>query len=192
MRDQAWFKLQFFCLLAHTFGKTLRGGKRRSNLFVVKRCADKVICPVVGLQDFVSGCKDLGVDLSYGYIFRIVTEDAPVLDQPMSYSMVYDRLRVYLRKLSVVKGETPHSFRAGFSAALAKSGLGSEVDQIMRHVDWFEEGSAEYYSRLPALVESNFVAKILATSVKDAGMIEEKYRECMQYDSLDSAFVESE
>lgn len=79
-----------------------------------------------------------------------------------------------------------------FSAALAKSGLGSEVDQIMRHVDWFEEGSAEYYSRLPALVESNFVAKILTTCVKDAGMIEEKYRECMQYDSLDSAFVESE
>lgn len=47
-------------------------------MFVVKRCANKVIYPVVGLQDFISGCKDLGVDLSYGYIFRIVTEDARV------------------------------------------------------------------------------------------------------------------
>lgn len=83
-------------------------------MFVVKRCANKVIYPVVGLQDFISGCKDLGVDLSYGYIFRIVTEDARVLDKPVSYSVVYDMLRVYLRKLGVDEGETPHSFRAVF------------------------------------------------------------------------------
>ncbi|XP_065932254.1 uncharacterized protein [Magallana gigas] len=216
LRDQAWFKLQFFAgdragdlanlvaqevkwlrdysgfVFNHTFGKTLRGGKRRSNMFVVKRCDDKVICPVVGIQDFVSGCKDLGVDLSCGYLFRVVTEDARVLDQPVSYSVVYDRLRVYLRKLGVDEGETPHSFQAGCAVALAMSGSVSEVGQIMRHVGWFGEGSAEYYSRLPALVESDFVAGRLATSVKDAGMMEEKYRECMQYDSLDSAFVESE
>lgn len=216
LRDQAWFKLQFFAgdragdlanlvaqevkwlrdysgfVFNHTFGKTLRGGKRRSNMFVVKRCDDKVICPVVGLQDFVSGCKDLGVDLSCGYLFRVVTEGARVLDQPVSYSVVYDRLRVYLRKLGADEGETPHSFRAGCAVTLAMSGSVSEVGQIMRHVGWFGEGSAEYYSRLPALVESDFVAGRLATSVKDAGMMEEKYRECMQYDSLDSAFVESE
>lgn len=216
LRDQAWFKLQFFAgdragdlanlvaqevkwlrdysgfVFNHTFGKTLRGGKRRSNMFVVKRCDDKVICPVVGLQDFVSGCKDLVVDLSCGYLFRVVTEDARVLDQPVSYSVVYDRVCVYLRKLGVDEGETPHSFRAGCAVALAMSGSVSEVGQIMRHVGWFGEGSAEYYSRLPALVESDFVAGRLATSVKDAGMVEEKYRECMQYDSLDLAFVESE
>lgn len=56
----------------------------------------------------------MGVDLSYGYIFRIVTEDARVLDKPVSYSVVYDMLRVYLRKLGVDEGETPHSFRAVF------------------------------------------------------------------------------
>lgn len=60
----------------HTFGKTLRGGKIRSNVFDIKRCDEKAICPVVGIQDFVSGCKDLGVDLSYGYLFRAVTEVA--------------------------------------------------------------------------------------------------------------------
>lgn len=70
-------------------------------MFVVKRCDDKAIFPVVGFQNFVSGCKDLGVDLSYGYLFRIVTEYARVLDQPVSYSVVYERLRVYLRKLGV-------------------------------------------------------------------------------------------
>lgn len=33
----------------HTFRKTLLGAKRRSNMSVVKRCAEEVICPVVGL-----------------------------------------------------------------------------------------------------------------------------------------------
>lgn len=57
-------------------------------MFVVKRCDYKDICPVVGLQDFVSGCRDLGVDLSYGYLFRIFTEDALVLDQPILFDCV--------------------------------------------------------------------------------------------------------
>lgn len=69
-RDQAWLKVQFFtgdrasdlflvvaqevkCLadssglvFNHTFGKTLRGDKIRSNSFVIKRCSDLVVCPV--------------------------------------------------------------------------------------------------------------------------------------------------
>uniref|UniRef100_A0A8W8ITM3 Uncharacterized protein n=1 Tax=Magallana gigas TaxID=29159 RepID=A0A8W8ITM3_MAGGI len=190
-QEVKWLRDYSGFVFNHTFVKTLRGGKRRSK-FVGKKCDDKVICHVVGLQGFVSGCKDLGVDLSYGYLFRVITEDARVLDQHVSYSVVYDMLRVYLRKLGVDEGETPHICRAGCAVALAMSGSVSEVVQIMRHVGWFGEGSAEYYSRLPALIESDFVAGRLATSVKDAGMMEEKYRECMQYDSLDSAFVESE
>lgn len=47
------------------------------------------------------GFRDLGVDLSYSYLFQIVTEDTRVLDQPVCYPVVYDRLRVYLRKLGV-------------------------------------------------------------------------------------------
>ncbi|XP_056015651.1 uncharacterized protein LOC125660664 [Ostrea edulis] len=212
LRDQAWFKLQFFAgdragdlanlvtqkvkwlrdysdfVFNHTFGKTLGGAKRRSNMFVVKRCAEEDICPVLGLQQFVSGCRDLGVDLSYGYLFRIVGEDARVLDQPVTYSVVYDRLRLYLRNISMDEEETPHSFRAGCAVALAMSGSVNDIGQIMRHIGWFGEGSAEYYSRLPALVESDFVAGRLAASVKDAGMIQEKFQECVQYDSLQSAF----
>ena len=45
---------------------------------------------VVGLHDFVSGCMDYGVDLSYGYVFRIESEDARVLYLPMTYSVVYE------------------------------------------------------------------------------------------------------
>lgn len=54
-------------------------------MFDIKRCDEKAICPVVGIQDFVSGCKDLGVDLSYGFLFRAVTEVAWILDQTVYY-----------------------------------------------------------------------------------------------------------
>ena len=55
----------------------------------------------------------------------------------------------------------------------------------MRHIDWIEEGSAEYYSRLSTLVKSDFVAGRLAANMKDARMIEERYRERIQLVSLD-------
>jgi hypothetical protein len=51
-------------------------------------------------------------------------------------------------------------------------------------LDGLEKG-VEYYSRLPALVESDFVAGRLAASVKDAGVIEERFQESLQYDDLD-------
>lgn len=116
-RDQAWFKLQFFAgdrasdlsfvvaqevkllndnsgiVLRHTFGKTLRGDKRKNNTFVIKKCDDIEVCPVNGLLVYVQFCKSYGVDLSTGYLFRIRSEKAKVLDQAVSYSVMYERLR---------------------------------------------------------------------------------------------------
>lgn len=104
-RDQAWLKLQFFtgdrasdlflvvaqevkCLadvsglvFNHTFGKTLRGDKNRSNSFVIKRCSCLVVCPVKGLLDFVEFSKLHSVDLSKGYLFRTVPECGRVLEK---------------------------------------------------------------------------------------------------------------
>lgn len=54
-------------------------------MFVVKKAEDSVICPVIGLQLYVSGFKKLRVNLSEGYLFRKVTEDSRVLEQPVSY-----------------------------------------------------------------------------------------------------------
>ena len=44
----------------------------------------------------------------------------------------------------------------------AMSGSVHDMDQIMRHIGWFGEGSAEYYSILSALIKSDFVAGRLA------------------------------
>jgi hypothetical protein len=37
-----------------------------------------------------------------------------VLDKPVSYSVVYQRLIYYLTTLGIYDGETPHNFRAGW------------------------------------------------------------------------------
>lgn len=76
----------------HTFGKTLRGDKSRSNSFVIKTCIDLVVCPVKGLLDFVECSKLRSVDLSKGYLFRTVAECGRVLDKNVSYSVVYEIL----------------------------------------------------------------------------------------------------
>lgn len=44
--------------------ETLRVAKSRIYMFVLKRCAGEDICPVVGLYAFMSGCRNLDVDLS--------------------------------------------------------------------------------------------------------------------------------
>lgn len=56
-----------------------------------------------------------------------MTEDFRVLEQPVSYSVVYERLRMYLRVLDIDDGETPHSLRAGCAVALALSGSEQNV-----------------------------------------------------------------
>ncbi|XP_061174881.1 uncharacterized protein LOC133184026 [Saccostrea echinata] len=157
-RDQAWLKLQFFtgdrasdlflvvaqevkCLadgsglvFKHTFGKTLRGDKSKSNSFVIKKCTDPVVCPVKGLLDFVRFAKSHNVDLSKGYLFRTVAECGRVLDKNVSYSVVYERLRYYLSTLGIYEGETPHSFQSGCAITMTLSGSVENVDQVMNHV----------------------------------------------------------
>ncbi|CAG2243779.1 unnamed protein product [Mytilus edulis] len=211
-RDQAWFKLQYFAgdrasdlsivvaqevkflkdgsgfVFQHTFGKTLRGKKGRSNSFVIKRCDDNVVCPVKGLLDFVQFAHSCNVDLTKGYLFRVVSESGRVLEKPVSYSVVYERLRYYLSTLGIYEGETPHSFRSGCTVTMALSDSASNVDEVMNHVGWFGKASAEYYGRVNTLIDSEIVASNLAASVSQAENIELQYREKADFSGLKRVF----
>lgn len=57
----------------HTFGKTLRGNGK-TNTFVIKCCPNEIICPLIGLKRYFEEAKRLGIDMSSGYLFRMVTE----------------------------------------------------------------------------------------------------------------------
>ncbi|XP_063416264.1 uncharacterized protein LOC134697907 [Mytilus trossulus] len=211
-RDQAWFKLQYSAgdrasdlsivvaqevkflkdgsgfVFQHTFGKTLRGKKGRSNSFVIKRCDDNVVCPVKGLLDFVQFAHSCNVDLTKGYLFRVVSESGRVLEKPVSYSVVYERLRYYLSTLGIYEGETPHSFRSGCTVTMALSDSASNVDEVMNHVGWFGKASAEYYGRVNTLIDSEIVASNLASSVSQAENIELQYREKADFSGLKRVF----
>ena len=156
VRDQALLKLQFFAgdrasdvgqvlvqeirvlsdytglLFNHTFGKTLRGDGK-FNRFVVKRCDVRDICPVRGLEEYFRVAKLHGIDLSSGYLFRPVLGGKTVLNDSMSYSAIYERLKTYLSVLGIDEGETPHSMRAGCAVTLALSGS-VETKDVMNHI----------------------------------------------------------
>lgn len=176
LRDQAFLKLQFFggdrasdlsqCLsqefkrlnddsgfvVTHTVGKTLGDGK--TNEFCIMRLDDHTICPVFGLEKYVTGAKDLGINLSLGYLFRILDNSREnILESPVSYSSMYSRLKFYLKSLGIDEGETLHSLRGGCAVTLAVLGCGSS-EEIMSHVGWSSHRSLERYSRINKFVDN--------------------------------------
>lgn len=119
-----------------TFGKTLRGYKHKSHVFVIKKCRDKTVCPVTGLHTYVQDCKRMGVYLANGFLFQVVLENGRVIGDRVTYSVMYERLIRYITLLGIYEGETPHSFRVGCAVTLALSGSVANVGQIMNHVGW--------------------------------------------------------
>lgn len=136
LRDQAFFKLQFFSgdraddlakcltqeihqfedgaglLFGHTVGKTLNNGK--VNEFTVMRMDNRSVCPVTGLEKYISGANSVGIDLRYGYLFRPLDRARKlVLEEAVSTSSMYNRLKGYLKDMGIDEGETTHSIRGG-------------------------------------------------------------------------------
>lgn len=211
MRDQAFLKVQFFAgdrasdlsivpaqevkrleddsgmSFCHTITKTIRGVKGTANRFVIKRCDDLEICPIFGLERYVKWCSQWGVDLSCGYLFRIVDESGRVLDNNVTYQTMYIRFKEYLVTLGIYEGETPHSLRAGCSIFLGMTGAVQSEEQMMTHIGWSTAESARYYTRVNAIRDAGVVAGRLAGSVQRSDHVEAiftKYSDC----NLQNAF----
>lgn len=82
----------------------------------------------------------------------------------------------------------PHTFRAGCAVTLALSGSVANVGQIMNHVGWYGEGTAKYYSRLPALVESDYIADRLADSGGQCDFVEDQFKQYGDFNILQKVF----
>lgn len=80
-----------------------------------------------------------------------MTEGGRVLDAPVTYSAMYERLKFYLKILGIDEGETPHSLHAGCAITLAIGGGKVQADGIMSHIGW--SGTGNKNGRL--LLESN-------------------------------------
>ncbi|XP_064637890.1 uncharacterized protein LOC135494071 [Lineus longissimus] len=209
-RDQAFFRLQFFAgdrvsdlsgapsqsvryladntgmAVSHTYTKVIRGDGR-CNTFVIKRCDNAALCPVSALERYSAWAKSAGVDLSLGYLFRLVSDSGKVLDQCVSYAVMYSRLLEYLTTLNIYEGETPHSLRSGCAITLKLSGAADSNSQTMRHVGWFKESSCSYYSREDSLKEPAQLAQRLASSPALSGKIESDYQRYSTFNTLNHA-----
>lgn len=185
LRDQAFFKLQFFggdraadlcrvlvqevkrlpddtgLLFSHSVGKTLSNGM--TNTFAIKRVNDKIICPVKGLDDYVYQSTLMDICLDTGFLFRLLDSSRNgVLDEHLTYSAIYDRLRFYLNSLGINEGETPHSLRRGCAVTLSLTGEADKAEKIMGHIGWFSEGSLRRYNNIDRMLDSSAVSSLFA------------------------------
>ena len=131
-------------LFNHIWGKTLRGGD--SNVFGIRRNPQIKICPVQGIEQYMTVAQQLQVDLTKGYLFRPTTPQGGILDAPFSSSAVEARLKGYLKKMGSDNGETLRGFRAGCAITLALSG--ADLSEIMDHVGSTRRHTALYYLQL--------------------------------------------
>ncbi|CAG2239785.1 unnamed protein product [Mytilus edulis] len=135
-------------------------------------CDDLSICPVQGLLDYVNFCQVSTVDMSVGYLFRIVSEKGRVLDKAVNYSVM----------------RNPYSFRSGCAVTMALSGQLKMVDQAMKHIGWFGRTSAEYYSRIHTLVDAGSMTLRLSQVANGSENIETVFKEQADYSSLVHVF----
>lgn len=186
LRDQALLKFAFFSgdrltdagltltqaikflpagqglLIKHTTGKTFR--LDRPNEFSLHRCENILICPVQGVEQYIHQARLLSVDLRFGYLFRPVSPAGCVLNEPLSYSSFYDRLKSYLTVLGIHQGETPHGLRGGCAITLACT-EGAPGGDIMEHVGWSTRSSMQRYTRVSQLIDGTSVAAAMSRSV---------------------------
>lgn len=67
-------------LFNHVWGKTLRDGDM--NLFGIRRNAQAAMCPIKGVEFYLHTARQLGIDLTCGYLFRPITPNLGVQDSP--------------------------------------------------------------------------------------------------------------
>ena len=72
-------------LFNHVWGKTLRDGDE--NVFGIRRNPQLAICSIKGIEQYMVVARDLKIDLTTGYLFRLLTlREAlwipPFLQQP--------------------------------------------------------------------------------------------------------------
>lgn len=108
------------------------------------RIDNNSICPVFGLEKYITVASKMGVHLKLGYLFRILHRSRKcILEIPASYSVMYGRLKSYLRQLGIDEGEKPHNIRGGCAVILTVSDFGNTND-IMDHICWFSKNSFDW------------------------------------------------
>ena len=149
------------------FGKTLRGNG--SNVFAIIKVQGCSACPVKNLETYLSLSSRMSIDLGKGYLFCTTDRHGNITENAFTGSAVANRLKKYMKTLSILEGETMHSLRSGCSVTLAL--LGVPYSEIARHVGWKSVTMALYYTQCEKVFSPNGAASVLADSSSTNAML---------------------
>ena len=152
-------------LFSHSFGKTVRDGSTHS--FCVRPCCHSDICPVSSFKLYLDICNFIKIDISSGFLFRSITRNNRISEEPFAGSAPYNRLKGHLRDLGINDGETPHSLRSECSITLQL--LGVSKQDTARHVGWRTLAMVDHYNCLDQTLQDSSPASVLAAGKLPAG-----------------------
>ena len=156
-------------LFNHTIGKTIR--QSDGDLVVVPSVPeDPDLCPVRAVDVYVGHCKDAGIDVINGYLFRPLDSRSRqvVMASPFSSSSATKRLRLYLRNASFdASSFTAHGFRAGCAITLLL--LDCSPDDVKTHCRWASDRVFSHYTKIGKVSRLETSAAVLRDGVSATG-----------------------
>ena len=135
---------------------------------------------------YAAVAKEVGIDLSRGFLFRPTDHQGFVVDQPLTSSTSESRLKLYLKQANLDAGETLHSFRCGCALTLTFSG--SQVADVMSHVGWSSSSTAQYYLKLANVIRAGAPAELLCKESSCSAQASTLYMEFNHLKDFISAF----
>ena len=168
-----------------TFGDlTLLDGS--SNLFGMHHHPNRALCLIRAVGMYVAVSREIGIDLSRGYLFRPTDQKGRIVDPPLTSSTAENRLRLYLRQANIDAGETLHSFRSRCALTLTFSG--SNLADVMSHVGWSSPSTAQCYLKLSSVIRAGAPADLLPKEYSQYGHASALYEEFNNLKYFISAF----
>ena len=140
-------------------------------------------CPVRLLVDFLHFCKEHSLISQTGYIFRNLIGSNKLNEKPLSSQSANARLRLYLQRLKIWEGETPHGMRGACAIMLAQ--LGVDKDAIKAHVGRKSDKMFEHYTLGQKLCKKRSAANALSACSSSRSLeIENKMKLYKDIDSF--------
>lgn len=98
------------------------------------------------------------LNMNLGYLFRLLGKNKLlVLDGYLFYLVVYERLKLYLEKLYIDKGEIFYSLRRGCVVIFFFFGFVDVEKNILGYIGWFFSCSFDRYSEMKKLIDVGLV-----------------------------------
>lgn len=155
-----------------TKGKTVSVKDPREVILFYSPLAE--FCPAQGLVDYLHFCAQNNLLLSDCYVFRPLNHKFDALNHtPFTSSSANARLKIYLQRLGIWNGETPHSTRS--ACALTLLWLGIDSEKIKDHVGWKSDTMLQHYTAINHTSNKEVTAKALSSlGLKDSAKITSK------------------